>query len=927
MKKLLQISITISLLWIHNVALSQAISWLSKPQHDMGLVVNADIKYHTLSANGRYVTFLSEAGNLVPGDDNYGEDVFIKDLINGEIKRVTELSNGTGMNASNIFSFSSASDDGRYVSFISNADNLPMANGDYILYLKDLDTGSLVADSVDAGGQTVYNVKTFFSGFEQSKDGRYVAFTSSDNIVNNPQLTQNVFRKDRQTNTYQLVSVDHNGAAAGGALLEDMSANGRYITFRSDQEILPGHPNPVAQHNYLRDMSFSNTVLFHQDINNQAVVGDYLNSRVSDTGKVVFCSLSDNLVPGDNNLLSDVFVYHNGTTNRISLTQGQQQITDSGCYSAFIKQHVDISGDGEKIVFLHASNQLTTEDNGDRLQAYAYHVASNQSQLISKNSQAQSANQDVVNIGLNGDGSRISLLTAATTFNQNQANHIYKNIFIYSQNNNQLNALNLATVTVNHLLADALAPVLTADSTEVVYSSKAPNADSASMINSHHDLFIYNRSNHIQSLLANQVKANHHDMSDNGRYIVFVSDRFQPVSTIELDGEYVFLYDRQTDQYSQIAIGHSPKVSDDGQVVFVSNDDTLSAQDNNGVDDIYIYNNSSQQLSLVSAGQNNAAANGISYDVDIGGQGIATWIVFLSFADNLIAHDDTPSINDIFMVNWPQGVIQRVTETDLSKGQNGNALNVSISSNSQYIAFASYAQNLVNDNYPFNSIQVFVFDRNSNDFSLISFNDFGDPHEGNTFTETIGLSETGRFISYSTNGYFGFDADQNAHGSVYLYDQLTQTNLRISQHLNGDDLTLGSYYGFVQANETVTPPLVSVVFSERGELLNPRPNTAYQQVMLYQQGGEGVDLTMQITGDGYVSGNLGYTCQTNCVNTYDLGTTLHLLAIEDSGANFVGWLGEDCPPNSPNCTVVMNEPKTIQAIFSQNDVIFKHGFE
>jgi len=926
MNKTRQIVIAFILLSHQCLALSQALSWLSKPQHEMGLVVNADIDSQKLSANGRYVTFVSEAGNLVAGDDNYGDDVFIKDLMTGEIERVSELSNGISMNTSNIYHFSTASDDGRYVSFISNADNLPMADGDPILYLKDLQTGILVADSVDASGQQVYGVETYFGGFEQSKDGRYVAFTSSDNIINNPQLSQNVFRKDRQTNSYQLISVDHNGMAAGGALLEDMSANGQYITFRSDQEILPGTPNPVAQHNYLRDMSFSNTVLYHKDINNQAVSGHYIQSSVSDTGLVAFCSLSDSLVTGDNNLLSDVFVYNNGSISRISLGSGQQQITDSGCYSAFLTPQVEFSADGTVIGFLHPSNELTSQDNGGRTQAYAYLINTNQLQMISKNTQSQSADQNVTAIALNEDGSRYSLLSAAGNLNHPAASLIYKNIFIHNQNNNQLNGVPLATESVTHLLADAINPVLTADMSQVLYASLASNADPSNSIDTYLDLFLYNRNDHSQVKVAGQIKMNSHDMSDNGRYVVFVSNRFQPNNSIELGDDYVFLLDQQTNQFSQIAVGNNPKVSDDGQVVFSTGDDSLSATDNNGFTDIYLYNSQSQQLTLVSVGMNNDAANANSLNPDIGGIGIATWVVFVSFADNLVI-GDSEGLEDVFMVNWPQGTIQRVTETALGDGQNAGGFDVAIASNTQYIVFSSLAQNLVPANYPLNSKQIFLYDRSNDVFSILSLNDSNDPHEGNSFGGNLSISATGRFISFGTDGYFGHDDEQNSQGAVYLYDQSTGSHQRISQQLNGDDLTLGSRYAFVQADENVVPALVSVAFSDQGELLDPRPSTLYHQAMLYQQGGAGVDLNMQVTGDGTVSGNLGYFCQANCNNTYDLGTTLNLIAVPDNGASFIGWSGDACQNNSQNCTVVMNESKSMQAIFSSNDVIFAHGFE
>ena len=411
---------------------SQAISWLSQPQHEMGLVANAGVKDQKLSANGRYLTFISQAGNLLAGDDNFADDLYLKDLVTGEVKRVTELGNGQIMDPTVFFfEFSRASDDGRYVSFISNADNLPMSNGAPIVYLKDLQTGTLVADSVSTNGQTVFNVSNSFEGIlEQSSDGRYVAFTSQDDVVNNAGLTKNVFRKDRQTNTYQLVSVSHTGNAAGGATLEDMSSNGRFITFRSDGTVLPISPNPSFETNYLRDMSFGNTVLYHRDTNSAPVVGNYILSAVSNQGEVVFCSFSDVLVVDDNNGLSDVFVYEAGVISRISENTSQGQIMDHGCYTYYIKRHGEISDDGQNVAFLHASNELSSEDNLGRVQAYRYSRTHSQTVMVSKNDMNEAANQDVTILSMSADGQRTSILSAATSLSHPVSTYIYNNIYI-----------------------------------------------------------------------------------------------------------------------------------------------------------------------------------------------------------------------------------------------------------------------------------------------------------------------------------------------------------------------------------------------------------------------------------------------------------------------------------------------------------------
>jgi Tol biopolymer transport system component len=79
--------------------------------------------YRSISADGRYVTFDSDASNLVSGDDNGLRDIFVHDRLDGTTIRVNL--NKAGTQCENNDSHSAyLSADGRYVSFISNDSNL-----------------------------------------------------------------------------------------------------------------------------------------------------------------------------------------------------------------------------------------------------------------------------------------------------------------------------------------------------------------------------------------------------------------------------------------------------------------------------------------------------------------------------------------------------------------------------------------------------------------------------------------------------------------------------------------------------------------------------------------------------------------------------------------------------------------------------------
>jgi len=131
----------------------------------------------SVSANGRYIAFRSAATNLVPGDTNGRMDIFLKDTATGSIVRVSTGSSG---GQSNDDSFEpSISADGRYVAFQSNASNLVPGdtNNEADIFLKDTTTGTITRVSTDSSGGQLGrgSLQASISG-----DGRFVAFVTDD---------------------------------------------------------------------------------------------------------------------------------------------------------------------------------------------------------------------------------------------------------------------------------------------------------------------------------------------------------------------------------------------------------------------------------------------------------------------------------------------------------------------------------------------------------------------------------------------------------------------------------------------------------------------------------------------------------------------------------------------------------------------------
>jgi Tol biopolymer transport system component len=135
----------------------------------------------SISSDGRYVAFHSEADNLVAGDTNGINDIFVHDRQTGETSRVSISS--TSVQGNNYSWVASISSDGRFVTFHSFADNLVAGdtNGEDDIFVHDRQTGETSRVSISSAGVQGNNGSKVSS---ISSDGRFVAFYSwADNLV------------------------------------------------------------------------------------------------------------------------------------------------------------------------------------------------------------------------------------------------------------------------------------------------------------------------------------------------------------------------------------------------------------------------------------------------------------------------------------------------------------------------------------------------------------------------------------------------------------------------------------------------------------------------------------------------------------------------------------------------------------------------
>ncbi len=192
----------------------------------------------TLSGDGRFLAFTSADATLVSGDTNGTADVFVRDLASNVVERVSVASNGTQANEGS--SSPTISADGRWVAFVSRAANLASADTTAVedIYLHDRTTGAttLVSISVDGTGSDQPSLSPHISA-----DGTRIAFASSATrlISSDSNDVLDIFVRDVSTTTTTRVSVTSAGAQVPFAsqIRPRISGNGRYVALSSSSSL------------------------------------------------------------------------------------------------------------------------------------------------------------------------------------------------------------------------------------------------------------------------------------------------------------------------------------------------------------------------------------------------------------------------------------------------------------------------------------------------------------------------------------------------------------------------------------------------------------------------------------------------------------------------------------------------------------------
>jgi len=379
-----------------------------------------------ISADGRFAAFYSDASNLVAGDGNGARDVFLRDRQTAETSRVSIASDGAEANGD---SFAPAvSGDGRFVAFSSFASNLVAgdANGVDDVFVRDRQAGTTTRVSLALGGAEP-NDGSYLPSI--SVDGRYVAFLSdATNLVGeDTNLARDVFVFDRQAATTTRASVDSAGVQANlESFTPVLSGDGRFVAFTSFSTNLTGADANDASDVFVRDLQAATTTRASEYTGGYEADGDNLRPAISADGRfVAFDSDAWNLAWGDTNDAFDVFV-----KDRQTDTLTRVSVDDAGAQSDGASIRPSLSADGRVVAFYSDAANLVSGDTNGAADVIVHDRRSRATKRVSVVGGGGEANGDSVRPALSADGRLVAFESDASNLVAGDSNG-FTDIFLH----------------------------------------------------------------------------------------------------------------------------------------------------------------------------------------------------------------------------------------------------------------------------------------------------------------------------------------------------------------------------------------------------------------------------------------------------------------------------------------------------------------
>lgn len=399
-----------------------------------GIQADSSSFHPDLSADGRFVAFDSDADNLVDVTAGF-RNIFVHDRDTGKTKLVSMSS--TGEKANNFSLFPSISANGRFIAFQSRADNLVLGdtNRSDDIFVHDIITGVTESFTADINiGPSVFSSKPSISD-----DGRFVAFVSLSNqyVDNDTGGISDVFVYDRENNNFERASVTNESKQADDySGSPSISTDGRFVSFTSQALNLVSQVPKAARSIYVRDIKLSTTKIVSVSSSGESANGVSEESVISSNGRfVAFVSNASNLADNDTNGVDDVFLHDLVTGETVLVSQNE-----NGDIGNKVSNQPSISANSRYLVFRSNANNLIQGDNNFKADIFAYDIQTRALAIVSIDNTGNQTDGHSFTPIINDDGQFIAYASQATNLVQTDTNNwddifVTKNPLATSDNN------------------------------------------------------------------------------------------------------------------------------------------------------------------------------------------------------------------------------------------------------------------------------------------------------------------------------------------------------------------------------------------------------------------------------------------------------------------------------------------------------------
>lgn len=772
-----------------------------------GSVGNGASKNAVLSPDGRYVAFASLATDLVPGDTNRLQDIFVRDLQTGTTTLASfgSLSNSVGYPSGNS-DVPVMTPDGRFVTF-SSIKSVVFRGLVAEIYQRDLVEGTTIGVSADASN-VVYSVLGYTNvtafNHAMSDDGQFIYYEASldagstavllrydavtgltlmihTNAANatvaagaldmTPDGGKVAFIANAGDNSGRSTSILVWDAAQGTTILasgdlttgvpefSDASApaldqTGRYVAFLSSAPGLVTNALQGGTHLYVRDLQAATTALADEDAagaGSGVVLGG--SPSINPGGRLVAFNAPDGtLVPGDHNDFSDVFVRDlvSRTNELISAANAALESLTANGISTLSPGCV--SSDGRFVAFRSPATDLVAGQFDRDLNIFLRDLALQTNILVSVNTNGLPGDANSTEPAISADGSRVAFTSYASDLvpgiNTNQ-----QNVFARDWRNGTTTLVSINATGQGGGNGNSYSPVISGDGRFVLFSSQAGSLASG-LSGSGPWLFLRDlQANQTYALYPSSVK--NASMTPDGHFVAFAANS-QGLSFE--DGIYVWdtlaaarVYTNTLTPGVAVAVAISP----DGQKLIYAL---------GGVPTLVQVVDRAANTNWVISPYLLASKPGLRFSAD----------------SRLVTYATRGTVAQVFVYDFSTGTNLLISQAFASGAPaNGASDSPDISPDGRLIAYHSAASDLVpgdTNNVP----DVFIYDRLTGTTTLLTSSRFGPWSASNRSMDPV-FSADGKVLFFESAASDLLEHDFNNQLDIFAYNIISSADIPVFQ--------------------------------------------------------------------------------------------------------------------------------------------------